>query len=375
MSESRKETTPAWHVLVAAIALAGCATTPTRAGLDPSPRAATELAAMHATWNRVGDLPGTGCAEDSLFHIAVHPGDPAKVLLFFNGGGACWRAAECDPHGHATYTTRADSANDPTPDGIFDLANPANPLRDFTMVFVPYCTGDVHLGSRTVEYVTPGTAGVAPHYFAIRHRGASNADAALSWVYGAIAHPSVVVVAGSSGGAIPSPVFAAHAALHYPNARVVQLGDAAGGYGGPDVPGHLAGWGATDYLRRDAAFASLAPGDFTFQKLYTIAAREAPRVHYAQYNAVDDATQLYFLSLLGIRGVPLSRFLAADLAEIRRANPALRSYTAPGRVHTILRRNSVYTTTVDGVAFRDWLADLVAGRDVQNVGERLLETP
>ena len=55
--------------------------------------------------------------------------------------------------------------------------------------------------------------------------------------------------------------------------------------------------------------------------------------------------------------------------------PSFRSYTAPGRVHTILRSNALYTTTVDGVAFKDWLTALVNGEEVEDVGEKLLEPP
>jgi hypothetical protein len=32
--------------------------------------------------------------------------------------------------------------------GIFNASNPKNPLKDFSFVFVPYCTGDVHSGTK-----------------------------------------------------------------------------------------------------------------------------------------------------------------------------------------------------------------------------------
>ena len=34
----------------------------------------------------------------------------------------------------------------PPPDGIFNRLNPTNPIRDWNMVYVPYCTGDIHGG-------------------------------------------------------------------------------------------------------------------------------------------------------------------------------------------------------------------------------------
>jgi hypothetical protein len=325
-------------------------------------------------WNRIPGRFGTGCAHDSTFAFRVRPGLPDKVMIFLNGGGACWRAAECDPRGKPTYTMTSDSANDVSVrTGIFDVANPANPVRDYTMVFIPYCTGDVHLGTREVEYQSTNAKGVT-RTFAVRHGGAANVEAVLDWVYTNLKSPRVVFVTGISAGAIPSPVIAAKIARHYPRARVVQLGDGAGGYHTDAVPNLLAGWGATEYLQEDAAFRSLDSADFSFERLYVASARVASRVHFAQVNTTEDATQLYFLTLLGVKGTPLAKFLATDLAEVRDVVPWFRTYTAPGKAHTILRSNAVYTTTVDGVLFRDWLEQLINGESVEDVGGKLLTT-
>jgi Pectinacetylesterase len=322
-------------------------------------------------WNRIPGRDGTGCAHDSTFAFRVRPGLPDKVMIYLNGGGACWRAQECDPHGKPTYTMTVDSANDVSVrTGILDVANEANPVRDYTIVFIPYCTGDVHLGTREVEYELKGDKTLS-----VRHGGGANVEAVLDWVYTNIHNPRTVFVTGVSAGAIPTPVVAEKVARHYPRTRVVQLGDGAGGYHADAVPSLLAGWGATDYLADDPAFRSLDSASFTFEHLYTAAARAAPRVHFAQVNTTEDATQLYFLTLLGIKGTPLVKFLATDLEEIQNSVPSFRSYTWPGKTHTILRSNAVYTTVVDGVAFKDWLAALVNGDDIEDVGQSLLATP
>jgi hypothetical protein len=322
-------------------------------------------------WNRVAGRRGTGCAHDSTFAFRVRPGAPDKILVFLNGGGACWRAQECDPR-HPTYTMTADSANDASiRTGIFNFDNAANPVRDFTMVFVPYCTGDVHLGSRLVEYQTK-TAGGTARTFSVRHGGAANTESVLDWVYDRYKNPGVVVVTGVDAGAIPSPVVAAKMARHYPSARVVQLGDGAGGYHAKSVPAVLAGWGATEYLQEDELFRSLDSADADFERLYTASATAAPNVRYAQFNTVDDATQLAFLGLLGVKDVPLARTLATNLAEVRAGTPSFHSYVAPGKTHTILRSNAMYATTVGGVAFTSWMASLVNGDEVSDVGTRLL---
>jgi len=182
---------------------------PAPAPRTPAPRAwadtARPLSTLSKGWNRIPGRQGTGCAHDSTFAFKVRPGLPDKVMIFLNGGGACWRAAECDPKSKpATYTMTADSANDASiRQGIFDVANEANPVRDYTMIYIPYCTGDVHLGTRTVDYEKGSKD------FAVRHEGAANLEAVLDWVYSNIKSPRLVFVAGSSTGAIASPVVAA----------------------------------------------------------------------------------------------------------------------------------------------------------------------
>jgi Pectinacetylesterase. len=322
-------------------------------------------------WNRIPGRNGTGCAHDSTFAFRVRPGLPDKVMIFLNGGGACWRTQECNPKGKPTYTMTVDSANDVSVrSGLLDVANDENPVRDYTMVFIPYCTGDVHLGTREVEYEVKGSEKT----ISIRHGGAANLEDVLDWVYTNIRNPRTVFVTGVSTGAIPSPVVAEKVARHYTRARVVQLGDGAGGYHTDLVTPLLAGWGAIDYLADDPAFRSVDSASFTFERMYTAAARAVPRVHFAQFNTTDDATQLYFLGLLGIKGTPLVKQLAASYDEIHEGAPSFRTYTAPGKAHTILRSNAMYTTKVDSVAFKDWLAALVNGEEVENVGDRLLDT-
>jgi hypothetical protein len=41
-------------------------------------------------------------------------------------------------------------------------------------------------------------------------------------------------------------------------------------------------------------------------------------------------------------------------------------------MHTILRRSEFYNLSVDGVAVRDWVADLLEGKRVADVGQSLL---
>ena len=57
------------------------------------------------------------------------------------------------------------------PPPSFHAPNPANPLREFTIVFAPYCTADVHLGARTERFETADGK-----HLNIAYRGLANAQ-------------------------------------------------------------------------------------------------------------------------------------------------------------------------------------------------------
>src|SRR5512133_1207150 len=96
------------------------------------------------------DLPGTECSDGSQTGIAVSPGDR-------DGGGACWDAITCftagtakpGPYGRTQWESQRDRA---LPGSLLDRALPGNPFSNDTLVFVPYCTGDVHAGDAVQSY-------------------------------------------------------------------------------------------------------------------------------------------------------------------------------------------------------------------------------
>ena len=71
---------------------------------------------------------------------------------------------------------------------------------------MPYCTGDLHWGNSSVEYL----AGVT-----IEHRGAVNARAAVDWLVEQLPSPEGLLVTGCSAGAYASLFWAANLAPIY----------------------------------------------------------------------------------------------------------------------------------------------------------------
>lgn len=324
----------------------------------------TEASATPTDWQKISPAANTTCSDGSPYSFFVRQGDPNKLLVYFQGGGACWFRQNCDPQMSPSYSIQVgniDRANF----GIFNLDNPDNPFKDHTTVFAPYCTADVHMGASNTVYppVEEGQADLV-----IRHQGRANVEAVLQWTYEHVPSPQSIFVTGSSAGAIPSPLYTALIADHYVNARIAQLGDGAGGYrrtnndSRPDEQ-----WGTFDFITQEQGFANLRPETMTYESLYIAAAQAHPDITFAEYDAAEDAVQKRFLSMSGQKDVALQQAIEANHADIRREVGNFSSYIAGGDSHTILGRPEFYTLASNGVAIRDWVAALANFETVENV--------
>jgi hypothetical protein len=108
------------------------------------------------------------------------------------------RAELCDPNGAPTFDGSVGADDDPsTSVGLFDAARADSPIAGWSVLFVPYCSGDLHIGDRVVDYKrTDGST------FAFAHVGARNTRAALDWLGSRKMTPAKVLVGGESAGAV-----------------------------------------------------------------------------------------------------------------------------------------------------------------------------
>ncbi len=344
-------------------------TAPLEPTATPEPEALPSLDELGDGWNMLSPGGDTICSNGTEFSFFVRPGNLEKLLLYFQGGGACWFGEICDLTANPTYDPFVDETDNPAenPIGIFDLENPENPFADYSMVFVPYCTGDVHLGNKVVTYEVGATDDVEAHEVTIFHNGYVNATTVLDWTFDNFEAPETVFVTGSSAGAMPSPFYAASVAEQYPDAHIAQLGDAAGGYRSSALGPIMQNWGTMDILPEVPEYGDVSGDNLTFETFYIASASRYPEITFAQYNAYADETQLFFLSLVGVTDTPLIGMLEANFADINGAVENFRTYTAGGVLHGILGGPEFYTYQVDGLRFRDWVAGLAAGEEIENV--------
>lgn len=271
-------------------------------------------------WNPV---QGMVCADGSPTGIGVSAGAANRVLVVLSGGGACWSEASCDPS-----TPRSFGAGDFgivslfTASTIFDRALPGTPFADWTMVFVPYCTGDVHAGADVTR--TYGARGTW------RHHGRANLDAALSRIASAMPSAEKVVVSGSSAGGFGSLLAYDLARARWPAASKIYLVDDSGPtFVGSDLPQAIRdAWWTSWNL--DASVTPLCPGcRADLSELWTALHAAHPADRLSLLTSTQDATMIGFFAVtapqfetgvtnlaLRLAGIPNAKtFVVGDLAR------------------------------------------------------------
>ncbi|HTJ42160.1 MAG TPA: pectin acetylesterase-family hydrolase [Kofleriaceae bacterium] len=142
------------------------------------------------TWTYV-PIAGNVCMNNTPTGIAVNLGTSGDLVLYMEGGGACFNDKTCGSAAHQDGWPDKDGFDfdiGPYNIGVFDRNEPTNPLRDATFVFIPYCTGDVHAGSNPT--------GMGGRVMV----GYQNVGRILDYLVPISSKVSRVIVAGSSAG-------------------------------------------------------------------------------------------------------------------------------------------------------------------------------
>ena len=319
--------------------------------------------AAQADWMKITPGGRTACARGGKYAFWFRRGSPEKLLVYFQAGGGCFDVRTCS-RGSPFFDDSVSANDDPRgEDGILDLARPDNPFRDYSVLYIPSCTGDVHWGNNVRTYREGGRE------VTIHHGGFINARAALAWVYERVRSPKNVFVTGCSAGSVGSAAFAPFVIERYERARVTQLGDSlAFVFHRPldlqeDYRAHA------NFPPWIAAVRRIEPGSFTMARYYAAIARHYPDMVFSQFNYAGDRVQRLFYEAVGGDGDDFRGALARSLDEIRHAAPNFRCYTSEGDGHCVLNGRDFYTHETGGVRLRDWVAGLAAGRQVADVGK------
>ena len=330
------------------LALVGCGTksTPTDGGAPADlsrPELGMPIPAAMNTWTWT-DFSDSSCDDGTPTGIGINPGDPKKLLVFLNGGGACWSYATCIALGTATHgpfgKTQFDAqvAANSLAGTLFDRQSATNPFRDYSFVFVPYCTGDLHGGDNVITYSQNGDSHV------YHHKGHANMVAFIPRIAATWPATDKAILSGASAGGYGTGLNYDLFRHYFPTGESYMLDDSGPPLKATDFPAGFrdafyASWnlgadldGICPTCRMD--IAAIIP---TLGNLY-------PKDRFALLSSLQDMTISGYL-LLSPSGFQTALLdLAATVID---PQPNFKYFIVPGNTHTML--GQIESTTSNGV--------------------------
>jgi hypothetical protein len=172
------------------------------APVDADP-ATQPITAPADQWTWV-DFPASKCAGGTPTGMAVDPhAGSTDLVIYLEGGGSCTSATTCwgatpKANNLAGYdaTTFANAEQRKYP--FLDRNRAGNPFAAMNMAYIPYCTGDLHIGTIETDFTVDNAT--KPTFF----WGARDLDLFLARLAPTFAHVQHVWIVGTSAGGFGS---------------------------------------------------------------------------------------------------------------------------------------------------------------------------
>jgi len=335
---------------------------PTR---DPNPPVGEPFTGLPANSWTLQYVNGAKCRNGQPAGVGINPSPGSdKLLIYLEGGGACFNSS-CD-------VTAFDTPFLPPSDGIFDRNNADNPLRDYNMVYVPYCTGDVHAGDAPDAVIVNGLGVPVFHQFV----GYRNIGLFLSRIVPTFPNLKQVVLTGISAGGFGAGLNADRVQRAFGSVPVVLVDDSGPPMSKRAIPTCLQkqfrqAWNLDATILADCGADCPNHDDWALDMMMHTVKRTTTSVT-GLFSSVHDLVIRTFYGFGNDDCSPgLDRVVDADVYQNELLS--LRQMTAPpgaiygtyyvqGTGHTCLRGPCFSTTTTNGVALSTWLGSLLQGR-------------
>jgi len=308
------------------------------------------------------------CMNGTPYEFFVKRGSVNKLLVYYQGGGACWDSLTCSV---PTCDNSVNDSDNPAHamSGFADQSNPRNPFRDWNVVFVSYCSCDIHFGDAVQDY--------PPH---VEHRGYDNSRIVEKWAREHFVNPEHIFVTGSSAGAYGAWFNAPLHEMVWPASEFQVLADAGNGVITQDfLQNEFSHWNFEKNIPPTipGVLESLTEG--TGIVGYTKAVTSFfPETRWANYATAFDGGsggQTGFYNIMLNNNNPLAALtwwngscafnaaMRAQAQEIAAAVPSnYRYYIGTGSRHTMWGSNKVYNDTTGGVPLLvDWVNAMLDG--------------
>jgi hypothetical protein len=311
-------------------------------------------------------LPGT----NSEFSFFVKGGTDNNLVVFFDGGGACWESMNTIYNPTCSLEVDETVEDLASAGGIFDTNNPANPFKKWSFVAIPYCTGDVHWGSNDHDYpdylYQYGGDPVPAH-----HRGFDNFLVVLKWITENFKRPQKIFVTGSSAGSYGAILGFPYIQKTYPKSKVSILGDAGNGVVSEEFQiSSIINWGIQDNLPAWIPGFDRPFSEYDIDEMYLMIADYYPSRKIAQYTTAWDWNQTFFYSvMLNIKNPAAWNYWHTErctwhdqmneYVDSAADAPNYRYYIGAGSDHTVMGYDKFYEEDSAGVPFVDWVDAMV----------------
>ena len=317
------------------------------------------------------DFPETKCRDGSPAGLALSLNSASKkVMIYLEGGGACFDSLTCLANLVNTNAGRGEQTQ-----GVFDRAHPENPVRDWNFVYVPYCTGDTHGGTRENGMVAGLTA---PQQFV----GRKNIEVFLQRLGPTFADATDVLLTGVSAGGFGAAQNGALVQRAFSKVKVRVIDDSGPPLSTAVVPECLQQkwretWGLEGSVLADCGPDCPNPNDFS--QPYGLAAarlfddRPSGLISSARDSVIAG---FYGAGLNNCTGTALLNRVPAELfqSDLLAYREKVRPYTnfstfiPDSTEHTWIGRPEFYTAQAGGVRLVDWFAKIVVGESPGHAG-------
>ncbi|KAG6615086.1 uncharacterized protein IUM83_08702 [Phytophthora cinnamomi] len=271
--------------------------------------------------------------SNSTYFFQVFPAvnqDKKKLLLFFQGGGACVDKYTCDfalqcQLGASSLITTTASVTDT---GIMNRTLDGNVFNDYNIVYLPYCTGDLFVGNKYLEPYESvynqalGNKQCLGQNQGMYMNGYNNTMAVLKWALSNYPEPEQLVIGGYSAGSLGAQMWSAYVANTWGVAsKSIKYQVLADSYVGvfpeyktaaSELINYYGGCGLVGFP--DSMVSECEAETATVIEMVSSLMNEAPNAEWLFIDSIADKTQrkFYELVLLGIAGYPFTNLLPAD---------------------------------------------------------------
>lgn len=336
------------------------------------PATNTDLTSMpENSWFTVPLADGTHGANGSEFSLLVKKGSSKNLIIFFGGGGVTWDDHSATTpiniwkflrHGMEGMGFYFNSVNPISLSlkGILDTKR-ANSFGDWNVAYIPYATGDFHIGNGPRTYVSDKGKKVVVH-----HNGQVNVAGALKFTYAAFEQPEKVLVMGASAGAFGSSFWLQKIAKQFPDSKIYHLAD-----GGFLKNKNWESVAQDNWHSNAEAVFGITPDTDLIGGAIAENAKKLEHVTILQSHSAHDGTLTHFQKAID----PKVDWNLEAMKSVKTLseNPNYFYYVTEAKDHTISSFDLFYSIVEDGKSYEEWVIDSVLEDKPYSVGEKYLE--